>query len=67
MPKGKSTCKLLKDIRQQIADANGYLLNVNTLNSAVFFLVRNFYMLRCLFGALYVDMRCFGVSWVFSK
>ena len=23
MPKGKSTCKLLKDIRQQIADANG--------------------------------------------
>ena len=37
------------------------------LNSAVFFLVRNFYMLRCLLGALYVDMRCFGVSWVFSK
>ena len=26
-----------------------------------------FYMLRCLFEALYVDMRCFGVSWVFSK
>ena len=24
-------------------------------------------MLRCLFGTLYVDMRCFGVSWVFSK
>ena len=23
MPKGKSTCKLLKDVRQQIADANG--------------------------------------------
>ena len=23
MAKGKSTCKLLKDIRQQIADANG--------------------------------------------
>jgi len=20
-------------------------------------------MLRCLFGALYVDMRCIGVSW----
>ena len=37
------------------------------LNSAVFFLVRKFYMLRCLFGVLYVDMRCFGVSWVFSK
>ena len=37
------------------------------LNSAVFFLVRKFYMLRCLFGALYVDMRCFGVSWVFSN
>ena len=37
------------------------------LNSAVFFLVRKFYMLRCLFGALYVDMRCFGISWVFSK
>ena len=38
-----------------------------TLNSAVFFLVRKFYMLRCLFGALYVDMRCFGVFGVFSK
>ena len=38
-----------------------------SLNSAAFFLVRKFYMLRCLFGALYVDMRCFGVSWVFSK
>ena len=38
-----------------------------TLNSAVFFLVRKFYTLRCLFGVLYVDMRCFGVSWVFSK
>ncbi len=37
------------------------------LNSAVFFLVRKFYMLRCLFGALYVDMRCFGVFGVFSK
>ena len=24
-------------------------------------------MLRRLFGALYVDMKCFGVSWVFSK
>mgnify|MGYP006979513840 CR=1 FL=1 len=41
--------------------------SVYNLNSAVFFLVRKFYMLRCLFGALYVDMRCFGVSWVFSK
>ena len=38
-----------------------------SLNPAVFFLVRKFYMLRCLFGVLYVDMRCFGVSWVFSK
>ena len=37
------------------------------LNSAVFFLVRKFYMLRCLLGTLYVDVRCFGVSWVFSK
>ena len=37
------------------------------LNSAVFFLVRKFYMLRCLFGTLYVDMRCFGVSCFFSK
>ena len=37
------------------------------LNSTVFFLVRKFYMLRCLLGALYVDMRCFGISWVFSK
>ena len=37
------------------------------LNSAVFFFVRKFYMLRRLFGALYVDMRCFGVSWLFSK
>ena len=40
---------------------------LNILNSAVFFLVRKFYMLRCLFGTLYVDMRCFGVSWFFSK
>ena len=32
-----------------------------------YFFVRKFYILRCLFGALYVDMRCFGVSWVFSK
>ena len=37
------------------------------LNSVAFFLVRKFYMLGCLSGALYVDMRCFGVSWVFSK
>ena len=37
------------------------------LNSAVFFLVRKFYMLRCLLGALYFDMRRFGVFWVFSK
>ena len=42
------------------------LLN-SPLNSAVFFLVRKFYMLRCLLGTLYVDVRCFGVSWVFSK
>ena len=40
---------------------------VNCINSAALFLVRKFYMLRCLFEALYVDMRCFGVSWVFSK
>ena len=40
---------------------------VYSLNSAVFFLVRKFYMLRCLFGTLYVDMRCFGVSCFFSK
>lgn len=40
---------------------------VYNLNSAVFFLVRKFYMLRCLFGTLYVDMRCFGVSCFFSK
>ena len=40
---------------------------LDSLNSTVFFLVRKFYMLRCLFGALYVDMSCFGVSWVFSK
>ena len=40
---------------------------IYNLNSAVFFLVRKFYMLRCLFGTLYVDMRCFGVSWFFSK
>ena len=43
------------------------MAEINFLNSAVFFLVRKFYMLRCLFGTLYVDMRCFGVSWVFSK
>ena len=40
---------------------------VKYLNSAVFFLVRKFYMLRCLLGALYFDMRRFGVFWVFSK
>ena len=40
---------------------------VYNLNSAVFFLVRKIYMLRCLFGTLYVDMRCFGVSCFFSK
>lgn len=44
-----------------------FTLFLKYLNSAVFFLVRKFYMLRCLFGALYVDMRCFGVSWFFSK
>ena len=38
---------------------------LDNLNSAVFFLVRKFYMLRCLFGTLYVDMRCFGVSCFF--
>lgn len=38
-----------------------------TLNSAAFFLVRRFYMLRCLFGALYVDMRIIGASWVLPK
>ena len=42
-------------------------LILDNLNSAVFFLVRKFYMLRCLFGTLYVDMRCFGVSCFFSK
>ena len=45
----------------------GIKQNSYILNSAVFFLVRKFYMLRRLFGALYVDMRCFGVSWLFSK
>ena len=45
----------------------GVKQNSYILNSAVFFLVRKFYMLRCLFGALYVDMRCFGVSWGLSK
>ena len=33
---------------------------VLNLISAAFFLVSRFYMLRCLFGALYVDMRLFG-------
>ena len=45
----------------------GIKQNSYILNSAVLFLVRKFYMLRRLFGALYVDMRCFGVSWLFSK
>lgn len=48
----------------QVANANESKEN---LNSAVFFLVRKFYMLRCLLGALYFDMRRFGVFWVFSK
>ena len=39
----------------------------NILNSAAFFLVRRFYMLRCLFGALYAVMRFFGASWVLPK
>ena len=38
----------------------------STLNSAAFFLVRRFYVLRCLFGALYAVMRFFGASWVLS-
>ena len=50
-----------REIQQFLYDSN------KTLNSAVFFLVRKFYMLRCLFGTLYVDMRCFGVSCFFSK
>ena len=45
----------------------GIKQNSYILNSAVFFLVRKFYILRRHFGALYVDMRCFGVSWLFSK
>ena len=45
----------------------GIKQNAYILNSAVFFLVRKLYMLRHLFGAIYVDMRCFGVSWLFSK
>ncbi len=45
----------------------GIKQNSYILNSAVFFLVRKFYMLRRLLGALYVDMRRFGVSWLFSK
>ena len=45
----------------------GIKQNSYILNSAVFFLVRKFYMLRRLFGALYVGMRCFGVSWLYSK
>ncbi len=45
-----------------------YTFFINIIhNSAIFFLVRKFYMLRCISEALYVDMRCFGVSWVFSK
>ena len=51
-------CSSMLNLRQR---------NDEDLNSAAFFLVRKFYMLRCLFGTLYVDMRCFGVSWVFSK
>ena len=38
----------------------------DNLNSAAFFLVRRFYMLRCLFVALYVVMRIIGASWVLS-
>jgi len=50
-----------------IATSNGINCIDYNLNSAVFFLVRKFYMLRCLLGALYFDMRRFGVFWVFSK
>ena len=48
-------------------EAHHLMRESHLLNSAVFFLVRKFYMLRCLFGTLYVDMRCFGVSCFFSK
>ena len=60
---------ILKNKIVRLPDENrkdGIEFNYN-LNSAVFFLVRKFYMLRCLLGALYFDMRCFGVFWVFSK
>ena len=40
------------------------ILSFLHLISAAFFLVRRFYMLRCLFGALYVVMRFFVASWV---
>ena len=40
---------------------------VTPLNSAAFFLVSRFYMLRCLFGALYAVMRFFGGSWFLHR
>ena len=44
-------------IRSIIDHENKVINGPLCLNSAVFFLVRKFYMLRCLFGTLYVDMR----------
>ena len=66
------TEKRIMSIQKKLNERPREKLNFSTpkcefLNSAVFFLVRKFYMLRCLFGTLYVDMRCFGVSWFFSK
>ena len=54
-------------VMQRVVEHDQIEALMGNLNSAVFFLVRKFYMLRCLLGALYFDMRRFGVFWVFSK
>ena len=64
--KGLKTSSLLQEKNRKTVKTQTIIF-IYFLNSAVFFLVRKFYMLRCLFGALYVDMRCFGVFGVFSK
>ena len=56
--------KRIKQFFGKDLGANTKSTFINLLNSAAFFLVSRFYMLRCLFEALYADMRFFGASWV---
>ena len=72
LPTYESCCKSVKrwvkraGINKHISwhcARHSFAVNI-LLNSAAFFLVRRFYVLRCLFWALYAVMRIFGASWV---